>query len=252
MPHAAQSTTEFISCGAAVLATSVLADSAVEHYRGAFHNPAMAAPIAASVLSIGVNGAQITGRRGSPLIHTAAIVTGGVGLCFHVFNILAHPGRFRLINLFYAAPVGAPAALSLAGLLGRSAQGHVSGRTTGAIVVGGLLGTVGEVGLLHFRGAYHNPAMWLPVTLPPLAAFSLVVDVLTGAASRRSTILLTATALLGLAGAVFHAYGISRNMGGWRNWRQTLLAGPPVPAPPAFTGLAIAGLGALRRMRRHG
>jgi hypothetical protein len=34
----------------------------------------------------------------------------------------------------------------------------------------GLLGTVGEAGLLHFRGAFQNPFMVLPVTLPPIAA----------------------------------------------------------------------------------
>ena len=33
----------------------------------------------------------------------------------------------------------------------------------------GLLGTVGEAALLHFRGAYHNPFMVVPVTLPPAA-----------------------------------------------------------------------------------
>ena len=34
----------------------------------------------------------------------------------------------------------------------------------------------------------------------------------------------------------FHAYGVSRNMGGWRNWSQNVLNGPPLPAPPSFTG----------------
>jgi hypothetical protein len=34
-------------------------------------------------------------------------------------------------------------------------------------------------------------------------------------------------------------------MGGWRNWRQNVLVGPPLPAPPAFTALAIAGLASL-------
>jgi hypothetical protein len=34
-------------------------------------------------------------------------------------------------------------------------------------------------------------------------------------------------------------------MGGWRNWSQNLFAGPPLPAPPSFTGLAFAGLGTL-------
>jgi hypothetical protein len=37
-------------------------------------------------------------------------------------------------------------------------------------------------------------------------------------------------------------------MGGWRNWRQNLLAGPPLPAPPAFVGLAFAGLAALQML----
>jgi hypothetical protein len=53
------------------------------------------------------------------------------------------------------------------------------------------------------------------------------------------------TALLGFAGSGFHAWGVSRNMGGWRNWQQNLLNGPPVSAPPSFTGLALAGLAAL-------
>jgi hypothetical protein len=34
-------------------------------------------------------------------------------------------------------------------------------------------------------------------------------------------------------------------MGGWRNWNQNILNGPPLPAPPSFTGLALAGLAAL-------
>ena len=40
-------------------------------------------------------------------------------------------------------------------------------------------------------------------------------------------------------------------MGGWRNWRQNLLNGPPLPAPPSFTGLALAGLAALGLMEDH-
>ena len=51
--------------------------------------------------------------------------------------------------------------------------------------------------------------------------------------------------MLGIAGPMFHAYGIHRNMGGWRNWSQMILQGPPLPAPPAFLGIAAAGLGIL-------
>ena len=54
----------------------------------------------------------------------------------------------------------------------------------------------------------------------------------------------------GLLGSAFHAYGIQRNMGGWRNWSQNVLNGPPLPAPPGFTALALAGLAALALIER--
>jgi hypothetical protein len=92
--------------------------------------------------------------------------------------------------------------------------------------------------------------MWAPVTLPPLAAFALARDANAGTPRTITTALLGATAALGLLGAGFHAWGVHRAMGGWRNWRQNLLAGPPIPAPPAFTGLALVGLAALLLMRR--
>jgi hypothetical protein len=44
----------------------------------------------------------------------------------------------------------------------------------------------------------------------------------------------------------FHARGIARHQGGWRNWSQNLFSGPPLPAPPGFSALALAGLAALR------
>jgi hypothetical protein len=40
-------------------------------------------------------------------------------------------------------------------------------------------------------------------------------------------------------------------MGGWRNWSQNILNGPPLPAPPAFTALAIAGLVALSLIEKR-
>jgi hypothetical protein len=53
-------------------------------------------------------------------------------------------------------------------------------------------------------------------------------------------------AAMALAGIAFHAYGIARNRGGWRNWTQNLFQGPPLSAPPSFAGLALAGFAALR------
>jgi hypothetical protein len=150
-------------------------------------------------------------------------------------------------NLFYGAPLGAPAALLLAGASGLTS----AARPLGAMAAVGLAGTAAEAGLLHFRGAYHHPAMWTPVTLPPIAGLALARDVITGMARPATQTLLGATGLLGFAGAGFHAWGVHRESGGWRNWRQNLLAGPPIPAPPAFTGLALIGLAALLLMGRR-
>ena len=245
-----------------MLSLSVLADSAMEHYRGRFHDPFMYAAPAAAALSL-ARGGPGSGRRTA---HGAAALTGAVGTGFHVYNVVARRESGLTWNsLFYGAPLGAPAALVLAGMAGlAAAQLRVEAREgepasiAGApaaplVALGtalGLLGTTAEVALLHFRGAFQDPWMYVPVTLPPTAALALALTVLrptpaTIAAARR---LLQATTAMGLAGAGFHAYGIHRNMGGWANWSQMLLQGPPLPAPPSFTGVALAGLGALDLM----
>jgi hypothetical protein len=88
--------------------------------------------------------------------------------------------------------------------------------------------------------------MVIPITAPPIASV-LLIRIPTSsphslAAARWWLRLLIA---VGFVGSAFHAYGIQRNMGGWRNWSQNLLNGPPLPAPPAFTALAMSGLAAL-------
>jgi hypothetical protein len=195
-------------------------------------------------------------------VHAANVAIGTGGLGFHAYNITNQVGGVRWGSLFYQAPIGAPAALMLAGGLGAAAQALavgsaalgpvplLSGRVLAASCALGIAGTAAEVALLHFRGAYHNPVMWVPVTLTPLAALALARTALTGRVSWITTAALAVTAALGLIGAGFHAYGISRNMGGWKNWRQNVMSGPPLPAPPAYTGLAIAAFGALLLMRR--
>jgi hypothetical protein len=99
--------------------------------------------------------------------------------------------------------------------------------------------------LLHYRGAFHDPFMLAPVSLPPIAAIALLRAVGVPHTRRLARKLLRITALMGVAGSGFHAYGVHRNMGGWRNWRQNVLNGPPLPAPPSFSGLAMAGLASL-------
>src|SRR5207245_70967 len=111
------------------------------------------------------------------LAYSAACAVGVAGLGFHAYNLLRRPGGLSWGNLFYAAPVGAPAALSLAGLLGLAARRVESGS-------------------------------------PTIAALP------------------------------------SGQAAGWSNWSQHLLSGPPLPAPPSFSALALAGRAALTlRMR---
>ncbi len=245
----------------------MLADSAVEHYRGSFHNQAMYAALASSALSLAASAHGVADRRSRAhvardAIYAIAAAVGLIGTGFHLYNIGKREGGFSWLNLFYAAPVGAPAALSLSGLLGFAAErvrgnppgaaprllGLPAGRAVAAVAGAGIAGTVSEVGLLHFRGAFHDPFMFLPVIVPPVASGLMVNAALRcPPPQRRRTTRwwLRATAALGFAGVGFHIYGVGRGMGGWRNWSQNVPNGPPLPAPPSFTGLALAGLAAL-------
>lgn len=255
--------------GAAILGTSVLFDSAMEHFRGGFRNEAMYLAPATAALSIAASLAEPRAESGETLPrigHGLSMAVGVAGLGFHLYNVTKRPGGLSWNNLLYAAPLGAPGALVLAGLLGLASEAPANlarerhadqahwaarhgqeGRLLAAITGGSLLGESAEVWLLHFRGAFHNPAMYLPVTIPPAAALALFATALSP--GRRTRALARAglwtTAALGFIGTGFHIYGVQRNMGGWRNWRQTTLAGPPTPAPISFTGLALAGLAAL-------
>jgi hypothetical protein len=257
------------ACG--VLATSVLLDSATEHYRGAFTNKAMITPLVVSALTLGISIHGHADRRAVPhaarqAVYVAGAVTGLLGTGFHIYNVLKRPGAASWQNLFYGAPVGAPMAILLAGLLGSASEavrdnpphearvlGFPAGRLLSAISGLGLLGTTAEAALLHFRGAYNHPAMFAPVTLPPIGG-ALLLTAATGPKSRDrwlTRIWLRIVAWLGIGGVGFHIWGVQRSMGGWRNWRQNLLNGPPIPAPPSFSGLALAGLAALGLLDDH-
>lgn len=257
---------------AALISTSTLLDSGIEHYRGSFHNKAMFTPIVVSALSLAVSlhGNRDTSARAHEVrdpVYLAAALTGLVGTGFHLYNLGKRPGGFSWQNFFYGAPLGAPAAVAAAGVLGYYSErlrdsgsgrsprvfGLPAGRTLASLTAIGLLATSAEAGLLHFRGAYHDPFMYAPVTIPPIAALLLAE---TAASRPRRPRELTRwwlrlTALLGFVGPCFHAWGVHRNMGGWKNWRQNILNGPPIPAPPSFTGLAFAGLAALELLEEH-
>ena len=255
----------YLNGAAAVLSFSVLTDSAMEHYRGAYHNPAMyLAPIvAASALANSIHMTATPEHFGiaRTMLASIALATGLGGFGFHTYNIAKREGGLNLLNLFYGAPLGAPWAMTLSGLAGlagsrlvaeseQNQPGRLLGFPAGPLLAwataAGLIGTVAEAGLLHFRGAFRNPFMLLPVTLPPVTAIGLALAAINPGFVRWAKPLLQATAAMGMAGSGFHAYGVSRNMGGFYNSSQNVLNGPPLPAPPSFSGVALAGLGAVK------
>ncbi|WP_186113079.1 hypothetical protein [Burkholderia gladioli] len=263
-----------------MLSSSVLADSGIEHYRGSYHRRAMLTPLLGSALSVlaslhGHGDDTPARHRARDAVHLASAAAAMAGFGFHAWNVLKRPGRLDWHNLFYGAPLGAPFALLLSGALGAAGErlrergergdrdgqppllfGRPAGRALAGLVAAGLAGTTGEVALLHFRGAFQHRAMVLPLILPPVAALATARVALAPRASTGGSgfcrAWLGATAALGLLGMAFHARGVARQMGGWRNWSQNLLSGPPLPAPPAFTALAVAGLAALELTRHEG
>jgi hypothetical protein len=261
------SAARYLNSAAAVLSFSVLTDSGLEHFRGTFHNSAMylAPTVAATTF---VNSLHMTATpahfgHARTILSGIALATGLAGFGFHTYNLAKREGGINLLNLFYGAPLGAPWAITLSGLAGMAASrlviegeqkqpGRLLGLPAGRFLAWGtavgLAGTVAEAALLHFRGAFHDPFMFLPVSLPPMTAIALAAAAVNPDLIGWARPMLQATAAMGVAGAGFHAYGVSRNMGGFYNWSQNLLNGPPLPAPPSFTGVALAGLGAIKLM----
>lgn len=269
VPDALSRAAQRLNLGSALLGLSVFADSSVEHYRGMFHNKAMVLPLAASAATIAtsLHGAHDDTQAAHKLRHAVAVAAAAIGVGgggFHLYNVAKRPGGFSWHNLFYAAPLGAPYALVLAGMMATAAEqvrdahrtrprllGFRAAPALAALTAGGIAGTVAEAALLHFRGAFQDPFMFVPVTVPPVAAGLIAKAALEPRPRwpKLTRVWFWITAAVGLAGAGFHIFGVSRDMGGWKNWSQNVLNGPPIPAPPSFTGLALAGLAALDLMR---
>jgi len=256
----------------ALLTALTLVETWIGHYRSGFPLRAQYAPFAsggllilASVTAVGVptSGAASTLLRGAGWL---AIAVGIVGVAYHhYFGIVEKAGGYRwlLHYLMYGAPQLAPLSLSAAGALavlasqaipGRSPlAGAATGRGMLGVVSAGLAGAVLQAGILHYRGAFNTPLMYLPLAVPPFAALAagwLAVAPLhaptiapLGVATR---VLLWLTFIVGFVGLGMHLRGLDRQMGGLRVFLFNLLQGPPPLAPAVFAGFAAVGLIALR------
>jgi hypothetical protein len=261
----------------AVIATASTAllwvDNLSEHYRGGFRRTLMYVPIVANpvVTAAGAVAALTGGRRGAKvfgLLSGAQTAIALVGFVEHQRAILKKPGgnepRQLLFNAWYGPPVAAPLQYLGLGLMGVMATvpSSVAAPVLRHIAVNRLMRAFtalnipplwGEIGYLHARGAFQNPAQWLPVVTLPVAAAASALAATSDSPTARSAAVAASgwTAALGAAGTGFHLYGLHRRYGGYGrgsflfNW----LNGPPAPAPLQMIGLGLAGLAAERAVR---
>ena len=245
-------------------------DNVSEHYRGGFRRKLMYVPIVANpvVAVAGAVAAVSGGRRGARsfgLLSAAQTAVAVVGFVEHQRGILSKPGgnqpRQLLFNAWYGPPVAAPLQYLGLGLMGIMATVPHAGaapvlrhlpvnRLMRAFTAVNIPPLWAEIGYLHARGSFQNPAQWLPVVTLPLAGAvsALAATSNSRTAGRAAKAASGWTTLLGAAGTGFHLYGLHRRYGGYGrgsflfNW----LNGPPAPAPLQMIGLGLAGLAAER------
>jgi hypothetical protein len=250
-------------------------DNLSEHYRGGFQRKLMYIPILANpvVAAAGALTAASGGRRGGRvfgLLSAAQTAIAVVGFIEHQRGILRKPGgnqpRQVLFNAWYGPPVAAPLqylGLGLMGLMATVPQSAAApvlaripvDRLMRAFTALNLPPLWAEIGYLHARGSFQNPAQWLPVVTLPLAGAASALAATSDSRTARTSAQAASgwTALLGAAGTGFHLYGLHRRYGGYRrgsflfNW----LNGPPAPAPLQMIGLGLAGLAAERAVSRR-
>jgi hypothetical protein len=254
---------QWIALIVAALTLLVLGDAFAGHYRSGFGFRSQYAPfvsggfliIAAVTASIApeLAWANLAFRAAGWL----AIIVGAVGVGFHHYYGMARkPGGYNwfLHYLMYGAPQLAPLALTATGVLalitarGLARQTIFTGMDLRAVlfvfVAIALIGAILQSGLLHYRGAFNNPAMYAPFAAPLAAVFASFWIALapSRAASAALSILLWLTFLTGFVGLGMHLRGFGRQMGGLYVTVFNWLEGPPAFAPALFGGFAAVGL----------
>lgn len=254
---------QWVALVVAVLTPVLLLDALAGHYRRSFAVRAQYAPfVSGGLLVLAALAALVLPRLVAARTVLAdagwlAVLTGIVGFGFHQYHgTYRKPGGYHLWLHYtmYGAPPLAPLALTALGLLAVIAARGLGGASTVAgvglrsalfaLIALSLLGAVLQAAILHYRGAFNNPVMYVPVTIPVITIVLLIwVLVAAGhAALAGLAFWLWLTFIVGFAGLGMHLRGFDREMGGlyipWFN----VLQGPPMWAPAAFTGFAAVGL----------
>jgi hypothetical protein len=256
--------TQWLAVIVVILAPMTAWEAFLGHYRSGFPLKAQYAPLlTAALLTIaaGVN-LLLPGRTGT-VVEAAGwigVVTGLIGLGYHhYYGVADKPGGYHWLLhqlMLHAPPLAPLSQAALGALLILAAR-----LTTGASTAFGLpiriwivevcaitiLGAVAQSAILHYRGAYNNVLMYVPITIPLVAAVALAWEGIAPSevAGNIAVFSLWLTFLSGFVGVGMHIRGIDRLMGGFYIGRANLMQGPPLSAPmvfSAFAGAALAGL----------
>jgi len=257
---------QWIALLVAAITLLLLADALAGHYRSGFafrsqYTPFMSGGLLiVSAVAAGVAPSAWWTKGALRAAGWLALASGVIGFGFHhYYGIVKKPGGYKwlLHYLMYGAPQLAPLALAATGALALiTAQGlagelsFVGVNMSAALLIFvaiALVGAILQSGILHYRGAFNNPAMYAPFFTPLLAIVACLWMAFapSRAASLALSTLLWLTFLTGFVGLGMHLRGFGRQMGGLYvavfNW----LEGPPAFAPALFAGFSAVGLVAI-------
>jgi hypothetical protein len=247
-----------------ILAPMTAWEAFLGHYRSGFSLKAQYAPLLTAILlSFAAVAGLVAPSRSSSVLQFAGwagILSGAIGAGFHhYYGIVEKPGGYRwlLHQLMLHAPPLAPLSHAALGALlilaGRMADGatHALGIPIQSLIAEvcavTIAGAVAQSAILHYRGAFNNVLMYVPVTVPLLAAIALAWHGLvpSPSAARVAEFTMWLTFISGFVGLGMHIRGIDRQMGGLFVGMANLMQGPPLSAPLVFSGFAAAALAAL-------
>ncbi|MGH9905977.1 MAG: hypothetical protein ACRD8U_10405 [Pyrinomonadaceae bacterium] len=254
---------QLIALIASGLTLLLMADALAGHYRSGFTFRSQYLPFISGGLLLIASLAAVVVPTATPInraLRGAALLTiasGLIGFGFHhYYGIVKKPGGYKwlLHYLMYGAPQLAPLAFAITGLLalvaahGLAGEPNIFGLSIREAlltqVAAALAGATLQATILHYRGAFNNPAMYAPLTAPILAAAAAIsmIVVPNNVTSFALTILLWLTFVIGFVGLGMHLRGLGRQMGGLYLLKFNLLEGPPAWAPALFSGFAVVGL----------
>jgi hypothetical protein len=102
-----------------------------------------------------------------------------------------------------------------------------------------------EIAVLHYRGAFQNRFMWVPVLSLPAVLIGGVASGMTKEERASRDILRPfawSMTVVGTLGTLFHLRGIGRQMGGFYNWKYNVVTGPPILAPAQVALFGLLGV----------